>query len=158
MKYCKLLVLVLVIFLLVGCAKEEKYKTCKIVSDEKDSGYTSTITYDIYSKGKIISKVEQSEEIISDKKEIIDFYQKEYNSMYKKYNKTYGGYTYDINISNNKLTCNVMIDYKKFNRGKYIEDNTGLKKFVDKNNYFTKDGIIKMYQNLGANCKQEEVI
>ena len=152
MKYCKLLVLVLVIFLLVGCAKEEKYKTCKIVSDEKDSGYI-TITYDIYSKGKIISKVEQREEIISDKKEIIDFYQNEYNSMYKKYNKTYGGYTYDINISNNKLTCNVMIDYKKFNRKKYIEDNTGLKKFVDKKNYFTKDGIIKMYKNLGANCK-----
>ena len=151
MRYCRLL-LFFIIFLLVGCSKEEKVKTCKVVSKENESGYQITTKYDIYSKRKIVSRVNMNQVIQSEKKDILEYYQKEYKSMYKKYNKTYGGYTYDINISNNKLTCKVMIDYNKLNRGKYIEDNTGLKKFVDKNNYFTKDGIIKMYKNLGANC------
>ena len=154
MKYCKLLVLVLFVFLLVGCSKEEKVKTCKVQSIENESGYQITTKYDIYSNGKIVSRVNMNQVIQSDKKDILEYYQKEYNSMYKKYNKTYGGYTYDIRIDNNKLICNVNIHYKKLNRKKYIEDNTGLKKFINKNNhYFTVDGIVKMYESLGASCK-----
>lgn len=152
MKYCKYIMLVLVVFLLVGCSKKTT-KTCKMISDQSESGYKITTKYVINASGDIVNEVIQTDTVESDKKEILDFYKKEYESMYKKYNKTYGGYTYDIKTDKNKITCKVVINYKKFKRDKYINDNTGLKKFVNKKNYFTIDGITKMYQNIGATCK-----
>ena len=153
MKYIKYMGIFIIMLLVVGCSKEEIYKTCSIVSDQSSNGYKSTIKYDIYHKGDIVTKVVQREVIDSDKKDILDFYNDEYQSMYKKYNKTYGGYNYDVNVKDNQLVLDVSIDYNKFNMEKYIEDNTGLKKYTNKNGLFTLDGIVKMYENIGASCK-----
>lgn len=152
MKYCKYIMLVLVVFLLVGCSKKTT-KTCKMISDQSASGYKITTEYVIHAKGDVVHSVESTDTVESDKKEILDFYKKEYESMYKKYDKTYGGYTYDIDVKKNKITCKVVINYKKLDRDQYIKDNTGLKKYVDKKNYFTVDGIVQMYKNIGATCK-----
>ena len=52
-----------------------------------------------------------------------------------------------------RLLLNVTIDYNKFDMDKYIKDNTGIKKYVNKNNQYTLNGIIKMYENIGGSCK-----
>ena len=153
MKKIKLFVVIMICFLVVGCGNKQVTKTCTLVSDQSSNGYKSSTTYTIYSKNDIVTKVEQKEVIDSKKKEILDFYKDEYNSMYKKYNKTYGGYTYHVSINKNQLIFDVLIDYKEFDMDKYIRDNTGIKKFVNKDNQYTMDGIIKMYENIGGSCK-----
>ena len=70
----------------------------QLVSDLSANGYKGITTYKIYSKNDIVTIVEQKKVIDSEKKDILNFYKDEYNSMYKKYNKTYGGYTYDVNV------------------------------------------------------------
>ena len=153
MKYIRICIVIIICLLVVGCGNKNVTKTCTIVSDQSESGYKSNTTYTIYSKNDIVTKVEQKEVIDSKKKDILDFYKNEYNSMYKKYNKTYGGYNYDVSIKDEQLILNVTIDYNKFDMNKFIKDNTGIKKFVNDKNQYTLDGIIKMYENIGGSCK-----
>ncbi|MBR2827917.1 MAG: DUF1307 domain-containing protein [Bacilli bacterium] len=153
MKKIKLFIVIIICFLVVGCGNKSVTKTCKIQSDQSSNGYKSNTTYTIYSKDDIVMKVEQKEIIDSNKKDILDFYKNEYNSMYKKYNKTYGGYTYDVSVKDDQLILNVTIDYNKFDMNKYINDNTGIKKYVNDKNRYTLDGIVSMYKNMGGTCK-----
>ena len=153
MKKIKLFVVIIICFLVVGCGNKSVTKNCTIISDQSSNGYKSNTTYTIYSKNDIVSKVEQKEVIDSNKKDILDFYKNEYNAMYQKYNKTYGGYTYSVDVNNNQLILRVVIDYNKFDMNKYIRDNTGIKKFVNDKNQYTLDGIVSMYKNMGGSCK-----
>ena len=153
MKKIKILVIAIMCLFVVGCGKKEVIKTCKLVSDQSSNGYKSNTTYTIYSKNDIVTKVEQKEVIDSKKKDILDFYKNEYNSMYKKYNKTYGGTTYSVSIEGDKLLLNVTIDYNKFDMDKYLNDNKEIKKYLNKKNQYTLDGIIEMYENIGGSCK-----
>ena len=153
MKKIKIFVVIIICFLVVGCGNKTVIKTCSINSDQSANGYKSSTKYKIYSNDNVVYKVEQSEVIESDKKEILDFYKKEYNSIYKKYNKTYGGYTYSVDIDKNKLKLSVITLYKNFDMDKYLKGNKDIKKYVNKDNYFTLDGIIKMYENIGCSCK-----
>ena len=66
---------------------------------------------------------------------------------------TYGSYAYDVSIKDEQLILNVTIDYNKFDRNKFIKDNTGIKKYVNDKNQYTLDGIIKMYENISGSCK-----
>lgn len=151
MKYCKIVLLIMIAFLITGCGKKVN-KKCVLISDQSDNGYKSIVEYKIFSKGDIVTKVEQKEVIESEKQDILNFFQKEYNSQYQKYQNLYGGYKYKVNIKDKKLTLNVTINYKKFDMNKYLKDNTGVKKFVNKNNKYTVKGILKMYKNMGATC------
>ena len=153
MKKIKILVIAIMCLFVVGCGSKEVIKTCKLVSDQSSNGYKSNTTYTIYSKNDIVTKVEQKEVIDSKKKDILDFYKNEYNSIYKKYNKTYGGTTYKVNVKKNQLVLDVSINYNKFKMDKYLNNNKEIKKYLNKKNQYTLDGIIEMYENIGGSCK-----
>lgn len=154
MKIFKCLLLIIICLLLVGCKNEKSVSnTCKLISDQSANGYKSTTKYVIYSKDGVVKTIEQTEVVESNNKNILDFFSKQYEKQYNNYSDTYGGYTYTGKIDNNKLTSKIVIDYNKVDMKKYIEDNNGIKKYVNKNNMFTLDGIIKMYKNIGATCK-----
>lgn len=154
MKYIRLFIVVIVCLLLIGCSKEKTLsKKCELISDQSANGYKSTTTYVIYYKDDVVSTVEQTEEIVSNKKNILEFFNKQYEKQYNDYSDTYGGYTYSSEIKNNKLISKVVIDYKKVDMKKFVKDNKGVTEYVNKDNNYTLDGIIKMYKNIGATCK-----
>jgi len=67
----------------------------------------------------------------------------------------YGGYTYDIKNSKDKLELSVGIDYTVFDMNKFINNNAAMKDYVNKSNKLTIDGIINMYEASGSTCSKK---
>ena len=125
---------------------------CTSKSDQSKNGYVIENKYVITARGKIVSKVEVTETITSDKKEKLESFNKQFEEQYSYFKKTYGGYEYKINTKGNKLTTNVTINYKKIDMKKFIENNAAMKEYT-KNDKFTISGAKKMYEASGATCK-----
>ena len=71
------------ILIITGCGCNKKYttNTCELVSDQSGSGYISYKTYKIYSTKDLVNKVEITEEIKSNKKDILDFFEKQFSDF-----------------------------------------------------------------------------
>ncbi len=154
-KGVKFLVISLFVLLLVGCtSKEEKVvKTCTLNSDQSSSGYTLNSTYKIYATNDVVTSVETEEIVTSENKQIRDYFESTLNTSYKTANETYGGYTYNIKNEDNKVSSKVTIDYTKMDLEKFINSNTSIKAYVNKDNKLTLEGVKKIYENLGAICE-----
>lgn len=151
----KKILCLLLIFIITGCSCSKKYttNTCELVIDQSANDYVTYKTYNIYSNKDIVDKVEIIEEVKSNKKEILDYFEEQFKKQYKEANKKYNGYKYNVKIKNSKVIAKVTINYKKLDMDKYIEDNSAIKSYVNNDNKITKDGAIKMYQSMGASCK-----
>ena len=159
-KHIEIILLIIVIFLIVLtiialCNKKSNLKVnkCILESDQSASGYVSTTTYTIYYENEIVEKVEQKEEIKSQDKNILDFFNKQYSSQYKNINSLYGGYTYEIKENKDSLVSEITIDYEKINMNKFLEDNPGMKNYVNENKKIEVNKIKEMYTNIGATCE-----
>ena len=107
-----ILALVSVLFL-TGC-DEDKTITCTSSSDQSASGYKMNSEYKIFSEGDVVNKVETTEEIESSNTTVLAYFEKTIKEQYQENNEKYGGYRYEINNEDGKLTVNVTIDYSKW--------------------------------------------
>jgi len=153
--YLLLLLTSLIFFGCTGGKKEKELltKKCTLVSDQSASGYVNTTSYEINYENEIVNTVKQTETIDSSDKNILNFFKEQLEIQYKNANDLYSGYSYTIKEEDNKLIFVIDIDYKKVNMTKFVEDNPGMKSYVNSDNKVTLDGIIKMYENIGAECK-----
>lgn len=151
----KKILCLLMILIITGCGCNKKYttNTCELVSDQSSSGYISYKTYKIYSTKDLVNKVEITEEIKSNKKDILDFFEKQLKTQYKEADKKYKGYKYSVKIKNSKVISKVTINYNKLDMDKYIKDNSAIKAYVNSDNKLTREGAIKMYETMQASCK-----
>mgnify|MGYP004629330705 FL=1 len=152
-KGVKILSVLLISFLLMGCEEKEVVKKCTLSVNNTDNGYSLKSTYEIHAKNNVVNSVKTKEVVTSEKDSILSYFEKTLNNTYKKANDTYGGYTYNVKNDNNKVTSDVKIDYNKMNLKKYVSDNSVMKSYVNSNNKLTLKGAIKIYENLGATCK-----
>lgn len=154
-KIIKCLVLFLFVLVISGCNSKLSYKesVCTLENDQSKSDYKAQTTYKIYSKNDIVKKVYSKETLKSNSKEILDYFKNLYEKQYDAQNKNYGGYKYSIKIDGNNLISDITIDYTKLDLDKFIKDNSAMKSYVNEENKLTVDGIIKMYESLGASCK-----
>ncbi len=155
-KFIKVLIVALCALLLAGCSsKEEKVvKTCTLTSDQSASGYKLNSTYKIYATNDAVTKVETTEVVTSDNEAIRDYFVSTLETSYKTAEQTYGGYTYKVTDEYNKVTSTVTIDYNKMNLERFIEDNSAMKAYVNKDNKITLAGAKKIYESLGATCEE----
>ena len=151
-KFIKMIPIFTIILLASGCAKT-KVTECTLDNDQSKSGYKIVTTYKIYSKGDIVNKVTSEEILTSKNNTILKYFENLNKKQYEAQNKTYGGYTFDIKAEKGIVTSNLTIDYTKLDMNKFINDNSAMKSYVNKNNKFTLDGAKTMYQSLGATCK-----
>ena len=153
----KIIILIIMITIVTGCSCGKKEKldkvTCELVSDQSASGYVAYNTYEIYSNKDIVRKVSVEEKYESKDKTILDYFEKELDRQYKNAKEQYKGYEYKIKKEDNSVVSNVKIDYKKVDLEKFIKDNPAMKSYANDKNELTKDGIIQMYKNMGAECK-----
>lgn len=154
-KIIKCLALFLFVLVISGCNSKLSYKesVCTLENDQSKSDYKAQTTYKIYSKNDIVKKVYSKETLKSNSKEILDYFKNLYEKQYDAQNKNYGGYKYSIKIDGNNLISDITIDYTKLDLDKFIKDNSAMKSYVNEENKLTVDGIIKMYESLGASCK-----
>lgn len=152
-KFAKILVVFIGIIFLAGCGNSKTVTKCTLDSDQSANGYSLKSEYNIYATGDVVTSVKTTEVVTSDKENILNYFETTLKTQYTAANKSYGGYSFDVKKSDNKITSNVTIDYNKMNLKKFVEDNASMKSYVNKDNKITLSGAKKLYESLGATCK-----
>ena len=147
-KGLKFLVVLPIVFLTAGCGAEKKevVNHCVLTSTSTTQGYSVNSTYDVYSKNNVVSKVVTEEVVESDNESVLSYFEKSQN-------ETYGGTTNKVTNENGKVTSSTTIDYSKMDLDKFVKSNTALSSYVNDKNQLTKDGVISLYESLGAKCE-----
>lgn len=143
------------LFVITGCNKEYKevVTTCTLTSNNTASNYKLESTYEIYSKNDEVFKAVTEEVVTSSSTTILDYFEDYLSETYKKANDTYGGYTYDISNKDGKVISKTTINYDEMDLDQYVEDNTVIKQYLNKNGKLTVEGMKKIYTSLGAECE-----
>lgn len=151
-KYFNVIMLVMAIVMLTGCGKEEQaelVKTCTLSSEVSE--YTMNNEYKVYGNDKTVDKVITVETIESDDAATLAYFETFAKTTYDTMNRLYGGYSYIIDADDNKIVISTTINYKKMNLKKFASDNPNVD-YV-KNNKILLDGIVSLYEGMGATCK-----
>lgn len=142
------------ILLTSGCGSEkEVMKTCALTSNNVAQNYKMENEYKIYGKGKVVTKVVTTETITSSNQEILDYLEETVKETYDTNNAAYGGYTNKMTNKDGKLVSETTVDYNKMDVEKFVEDNSVMKSFVNSKNELLIDGIVELYEAMGAACK-----
>lgn len=154
MKKIKYLLFVLLVGLFVtGCGSNEKTMKCTTSINNNSLDYSAT--YEIsYTEDEIVKSVKTTEVLKSDDSDYLNQAKESAEDLYKNANSEYGGYSYNVKVSGNTLTSKCTVDYTKMNVKKYVEDNPSLTNFSDKDNNVKLDGVIQIYEALGAKCEK----
>lgn len=142
----------LVLFTGCGTAKE-KTVDCTLKSTNSVQGYTLNSTYTIYYKGNSVNSVKTKEVVESEDESILDYFEETLRTSYESAQETYGGYKNTVERDDTKVTSTTEIDYNEMDMKKYIDDNTAVKSYVNKDNKFTLSGIKSVYESMGAVCE-----
>jgi len=155
-KVLKVFSVMLVSILLFGCGEKnskEFVKTCEMTSNDPANGYKLSSVYKIYGTSNVVDKVVTTETVESEDEETLDYFKEYLSTTYDTYNKAYGGYKNEIKKSEGELISETTIDYSKMDLEKYIEDNSAMKNYVNSDNQLLLEGVISIYESLGATCK-----
>lgn len=154
-KNFKMFVLVITVALITGCSNTEKeiVKTCTSTLNDVANGYKLQSDYKIYAKGNVVEKVETTEIITSDDETALSYFAEYLESTYVTANKIYGGHTNTVTKEDGKVISKTTIDYTVMNINKYVEDNSAMKNYVNSDNKLLLDGVISIYEDLGATCE-----
>lgn len=154
-KYAKVMLVASILLGLTGCGsdKEEIVNHCTLNSNNTASGYQLTSEYDVYSVDGEVSKVVTKEVITSETQEVLDYFETYLKQTYAAQNETYSGTTNEVTNENGTVTSTTTIDYNKMDLDKYLEENTALSSYVNDNNKLKTDGVISIYESMGAVCE-----
>lgn len=154
-KYVKVILVASILVVLTGCEsdKEEIINHCTLNSNNTTNGYKLASEYDVYSVDGEVNKVVTKEVVTSESQEILDYFETYLEQTYKAQNETYGGTTNKVINENGTVTSTTTIDYNKMDLNKYVEENTALSSYVNDNNKLKTDGIISIYESMGAVCE-----
>ncbi len=153
MKKAMAVLLGLSVMLLTGCGTPKEGKLVCTSKQQIDETTTLESTYNVSHKDGYVTQLNTKETITSDKKETLEVYKKNLESVYSAYNGI-EHYNNDIKIEGNKLISITKVNYEKLDTKKLIE--------IDKNNEAAiENGKVKVsvlknaYEQLNATCKDE---
>jgi Uncharacterized protein conserved in bacteria len=154
-KFFYVLVISLFVFTLAGCSSDEKEKTmkCSLKKSEPVNGVSVYTDYTVTYVGDIIKKAELVETLESDNKGTIEYYYNYFDAYYDQLNDKYGGYTWKLSKTDNKVVSNTTMDYTKINLKKYAEDVPIFKNYLNDNNELTIKGLKSLYATAGITCE-----
>ena len=125
---------------------------CTTDYDYEDLGYVIGSKYVVWvDKDQKVTKITSREVIESNDSSKLDEFE-EYLKTNHTTAQSYGGYTYNLDRKNNRVTSDVTIDYNEFDTTKFAEDNKDVGK---DDTTLTLDSIEAKYVSLGAECKRK---
>ena len=147
-------ILTLLIILTVGCSSSNKEQTlkCTLYTKDASQGYELNSSYEVSAKGENALVAKTTEEVTSENKTVLDYFEKTLNETYKAYNDSYGGYDYKVTKEGNKVTSVVTINYDNMNLEQFITDQPTMKSYMTKDNHLKITGLKSMYEQMGATC------
>jgi len=135
-----------------GCKNEKDgLISCELKQNDVVSGFQTESIYDIKYTGQYVDYIMIEQKLIFENESLIELYKKTLNDSYQTLNDNYGGYTIDINSEGKELILKVKMDFANMNVEQYAKDQPIYQNYL-KNNKFTKIGIQKIYESLGATC------
>ena len=135
-----------------GCSSNWlKKSTCTLHREDLALGYDVDSLYEIYYLGNTVDHVKTIESISSENKEILVSLKASVSSTYDRMNSLYGGYSYKISESKNKITVTTTIDYNKVDIAKLSNELSEYSEIIN-NNKITYSGLTNMYIGIGATC------
>lgn len=137
--------------LFTGCgAEEEKVMKCSRTINQ--SSIKMNLAYNVTYKGDYITKVESTEEIITDSTETLELYKTQIESTTASF-KDIEYYDHEVTIEGDTLTSTITIDYEKIDTDKLIEIDSSMKQLI-KDGKVSVDDIESVYNQLGITCEK----
>lgn len=147
----------LLVLVITGCKSSkdsiEVAKHCKLTTINEEEKYQLDVEYIIYGQKTIAKKVEIIEKVTASDHSIVEQFSEYLKGTYSKYNELYGGFSNKVTEESGVLVSKTTMDYTKLNLKKYISDNDIIKKYVNKDNEILVDGLVNVYESLGAKCE-----
>ena len=122
MKRAFILIMFIVCILLTGCSND-KYFVCKIDLDNEIDEYHLDAIYKVYYKNSYVIKIEKEEIYITQNKDTLNYFNEYKNLEYLNLNNLYGGITYKVDASQDKVKLNATIDMNLVDINKMIKNN-----------------------------------
>ena len=140
---------------LVEVDDEGAAATCYTANEFIDSnGYIVASKFAIFTdENDIVTGINSQEIVYSNDPILLEEVEDGVIRNYEMINEQYGGYEFNIDKKDNKLTSNVTIDYTKTDLESMATDNETVKIYLNDNYQFTLDSIKKFYVSMGAQCK-----
>lgn len=170
--FIKYLVIIVCVITITGCGAKEKEvalpknltETINLDSDgaatvcfanydySDTQGYVTGSKFVVFTdENNIVTKIISQEVVMSNDEEILDVFKESLERNYSTASQ-YGGYDYKINVSGNKLTSDVTLDYTEMDLKSMAIDNKDLKIYLNDDYKFTLSSIKSMYMSVGAEC------
>lgn len=147
----KIIIPLLLLILLTGCAKEDGTLICSNTVKPIE-GTTIQAKYIITYKNNYVTNLKTIEKVTVGTKDDLELYQEKIEELYKEY-KNLDYYKHNINIKNKTLTSTTNINYKKIDTDKLIEIEPGNKQLIE-NGKITIDKIEDLYKSNDCICKR----
>lgn len=153
MKNKILLILCLILVVLVtGCGRKDKYKVIECTRNVESTDEMSTdFKYKIYYEDKYIMRLESTEEITTENKELLNQYKTAYQNVYKAY-EGIDYYNHTLEVDNHTLTSKVDIDYSKVDIDKIIDIEGNDDKLYNDDGKFLLKKALSFYKKAGVQC------
>lgn len=171
----KYLTIIICIILITGCGNNKKEQKEELPTDlvknmnldDKDAtavcsaefdyadtqGYATGSKFLIYAdEDGIVNKIVSREIVVSNDEEILNLFEDSLNRNYDSFSQ-YGGYTFKVEIEDNKLTSDVTIEYTETDLKAMAADNETLEIYLNDDNQLTLDSVKAMYISSGATCE-----
>jgi len=151
MKKILVIIMTTAILLLTGCtAEEEKLMKCSRTINQ--ASIQMNMLYNVTYKGNYVTKVESTEEVITDDQATLELYKKQIENTTAIF-KDVEHYNHNITINGNKLTSTITIDYEKIDTDKLIEIDSSMQQLIKDGKVYVED-IESLYSQLGITCEK----
>lgn len=172
-KYLKILLVLTVSFVLVGCGEKAKpngqigdetktpseqeeirHVICKLEKDDATSGYKLVTDYDLTVEGELVNQNKMKEVIISSSKETLKYFEDYLKNTYDTMNKKYGGYNFTVTNDGTQVVAETVVDYTIMNVAQAVQDDASMKAMVNSDNKVTLAGVKSIYTTIGVKCNE----
>lgn len=155
-KFISLMLVICSVFILIGCSNSE-VKTlimnCNITINDENNNFKTVSDYNIYYNDDIVEKLKIVESIISDDENVLSTFETSFNNTYQTMKEEYGGCTYKITTTDNKVTNRVTIDYDKMDLEKFAIDQPDSEYMLNEDNKVSLKKLIATYKTMGGTCE-----
>lgn len=141
------------LLLITGCGKSSNFESMTCTRTMNQNGIKTSLKYNVEYEGDYVSRIKTVETVETDDTDILNTYKDQIESLYSPY-KDVEYYEYNVDVTDNKLTSTVDINYAKVDTDKLLEIDSANGQLI-KDGKISVDDIKSVYESLGATCKND---
>lgn len=141
------------LLLVTGCGNSNNMESMTCTRTMNQNGIKTSLKYNVEYEGDYVSRIKTVETVETDDTDILNTYKDQIESLYSPY-KDVEYYEYNVDVTDNKLTSTVDINYAKVDTDKLLEIDSANGQLI-KDGKISVDDIKSVYESLGATCKND---